>query len=229
MCGRFIAFTTLEQLVQYFPIDVANVEVSPNYNVAPTQEILAIVRHDDDDLNLLEKLFWGLVPFWAKDPGIGSRMINARSETVESKPSFRAAFRRRRCLIPADGFFEWVPCKGSKQPVLLTLPDKKPFAFVGLWETWDDHGKREAPYRSCTILTRDASESVMPIHNRMPVILRPEAFGPWLDPELQDVEVLQGLIETQVHTDLASYPVSRAVNLVKNNRPENIEPVDVDG
>jgi putative SOS response-associated peptidase YedK len=227
MCGRFIGFSTLEQLVQYFPIDVANVEASPNYNVAPTQEILAIVRHDDDDLNHLEKLFWGLVPFWAKDAGIGSRMINARSETVASKPSFRAAFRQRRCLIPADGFFEWKATKESNQPMLITLPNQKPFAFAGLWETWDDHGKREVPYRSCTILTRDASESVMPIHNRMPVILRPEAFGPWLDPDFQDVDRLQGIIETQVRTELVSYPVSKAVNSVKNNRPENIEPVKI--
>jgi len=226
MCGRFIGFSTLEQLVNYFPIDVANVDVSPNYNVAPTQEILAIVRQDDN-LNHLEKYFWGLVPFWAKDPGIGNRMINARSETVASKPSFRAAFRKRRCLIPADGFFEWKATKGLKQPMLLTLADRSPFAFAGLWEVWDDHGKREAPYRSCTILTRDASESVMPIHNRMPVILKPEAFGLWLDLDLQDGEVLQGIIETQVYTELASYPVSKAVNSVKNNRPENIEPVEV--
>ena len=229
MCGRFIGFSTLEQLVQYFPIDVANVDVSPNYNVAPTQEILAIVRHDDDDLNHLEKLFWGLVPFWAKDPGIGSRMINARSETVESKPSFRNAFRKRRCLIPADGFYEWKGGKGAKQPMLLSLPDRSPFAFAGLWETWDDRGKREAPYQSCTILTRESSESVMPIHNRMPVILRPEAFGPWLDPDFQDVDLLQEIIENQVYTELVSYPVSRAVNSVKNNRPENIEPAEVAG
>jgi len=229
MCGRFIAFTNLEQLVTYFPIDVANVEVSPNYNVAPTQEILAIVRHDDDHLNHLEKLSWGLVPFWAKDPGIGSRMINARSETVESKPSFRNAFRKRRCLIPADGFYEWKGGKGAKQPMLLSLPDRSPFAFAGLWETWDDRGKREAPYQSCTILTRESSESVMPIHNRMPVILRPEAFGPWLDPDFQDVDLLQEIIENQVYTELVSYPVSRAVNSVKNNRPENIEPAEVAG
>jgi len=144
MCGRFIGFQTLEQLVQYFPIDVANVEVSPNYNVAPTQEILAIVRQDDN-LNHLEKLYWGLVPFWAKDPGIGNRMINARSDSVASKPSFRAAFRKRRCLIPADGFYEWLGGKGAKQPMLLTLADRSPFAFAGLWEVWDDHGKRETP------------------------------------------------------------------------------------
>jgi len=212
-------FQTLEQLVQYFPIDVANVEVSPNYNVAPTQEILAIVRQDDN-LNHLEKHFWGLVPFWAKDPSIGNRMIHARSESVASKPSFRAAFRKRRCLIPADGFFEWLPGKGSKQPMLLTLADRSPFAFAGLWEVWDDRGKS-----SCTILTRDASESVIQIHDRMPVVLKPEAYGPWLDLD-QNIEKIQKILTDQIHTEFVSIPVSKRVNSVENNGAENIRMVE---
>jgi len=224
MCGRFVGFRKLTQLKEYFPIDVANIEVLPNYNGAPTQQILAIARHDNQ--NHLEKLYWGLVPFWAKDISVGNRMINARSETVATKPSFRNAFKKRRCLILADGFYEWKGGKGSKQPMFLTLPDGNPFAFAGLWEIWDNKGKEEIPYRSCTIITREASESVMPIHNRMPVILKPGTFDSWLDPENQDVDLLQELIQNHVHTDLVSVPVSKQVNSVKNNVPENIASIE---
>jgi putative SOS response-associated peptidase YedK len=225
MCGRFVGFRRLEELIKHFPIDKADFEVKPNYNIAPTQEILAIVRHGDK--NHLEKLYWGLVPFWAKDTTIGSRMINARSETVATKPSFRNPFKSRRCLILADGFFEWLGESGNKQPMFLTLPDGSPFAFAGLWETWDNQGKEARPYRSCTILTREASESVIPIHNRMPVILKPEAFGPWLNRNNQDVRLLHDLIQNQVHTELKSVPVSKQVNSVKVNRPGNMRPIDI--
>lgn len=223
MCGRFVSFRKLEELTKYFPIDVANVEVEPNYNVAPTQEILAITRHDEKDH--LEKLHWGLVPFWAKDTTNGSRMINARSETLSAKPSFRTAFKWRRCLILADGFYEWKREKEQKQPMFLALPDGRPFAFAGLWESWDDRGKETTPYRSCTILTREASKSVMPIHNRMPVILKPEAFGPWLNRDNQDVRLLQDIVQNRVYTELKSVPVSKQVNSVKNNWPGNIRPL----
>ena len=223
MCGRFVGFRPLEELINFFPIDVARAEVTETFNVAPTQEVLAIVRHDGQ--NYLERLNWGLVPFWAKDKAIGNRMINARSETAAVKPSFRTPFRKRRCLILADGFYEWKGKKGQKQPIFLTLPSGEPFAFAGLWETWDNKGKDES-YRSCTILTREASESVKPIHHRMPVILRPEAYGAWLDPDNQDKDALQNIIDNQIFTDLASVPVSTQVNSVRNNRPENIQPVD---
>lgn len=224
MCGRFVGFKPLEQLIKSFPIDVTNVEITPNYNVAPTQEILAITRHDEK--NHLEKLYWGLVPFWAKDTTIGSRMINARSETVATKPSFKTALKWRRCLILADGFYEWKGKKGHKQPMFLMLPDGRPFAFAGLWETWDNRGKEPTPYRSCTILTREASKSVMPIHNRMPVILKPGAFDPWLSRDNQDVRLLQDIIQNQIFTKLKSFPVSKQINSVKVNIPGNIRPVD---
>lgn len=225
MCGRFVGFTAAKALQKQFPIDAINTDVIPNYNVAPTQEIIAIVRHDNK--NYLEKLYWGLVPFWAKDTSIGSRMINARSETVASKPSFRTAFKNRRCLILADGFYEWKGGKGHKQPMFITLPDGKPFAFAGLWETWDNQGKESIPYRSATILTREASASVMPIHNRMPVILKPKAFQLWLDRENQDIRLLQDLIQRQVYTELKSVPVSKQVNSVKVNKPGNIRQIDI--
>ncbi len=224
MCGRFVGFRRLEELIEHFPIDVANVEVTPSYNVAPTQEILAIARHDDQ--NHLEKLHWGLIPFWAKDTSNGSRMINARSETVAAKPSFRTAFKWRRCLILADGFYEWKGEKGNKQPLFLTLPDGRPFAFAGLWEAWDNRGKEPTAYRSCSILTRQASASVMPIHNRMPVILKPEAYDGWLSRDNQDVRLLQDIIQNEVYTELKSVPVSRQVNAAKINRPGNIRPLE---
>jgi len=224
MCGRFVGFRRLEELIEHFPIDVANVDVTPSYNVAPTQEILAIARHDDQ--NHLEKLHWGLVPFWANDTSNGGRMINARSETVATKPSFRTAFKWRRCLILADGFYEWKGEKGSKQPMFLTLPDGRPFAFAGLWEAWDNRGKEPTAYRSCSILTRDASQSVMPIHNRMPVILKPKAYDVWLSRDNQDVRLLQDLIQNEVYTELKSIPVSRQVNSAKVNRPGNLRPLE---
>ena len=224
MCGRFVGYRKLAQYLEYFPIDVADAELSPNYNVAPTQEIPVIVRYDD--VNHLDKYRWGLVPFWAKDPSIGNRMINARSETAATKPSFRTAFKKRRCLIPADGFYEWKGTKGAKQPMFLTLPDNSPMAFAGLWEIWDDKEKADTPYRSCTILTRQASESVIPIHDRMPVILKPEVYDFWLDPANEDVDSLVGIIQNQVRTELVSVPVSKLVNSAKNNGPENIEPIE---
>ena len=227
MCGRFVGFRNVEELIKHFPIDVANVNVAPNYNVAPTQEILAIARHDGQ--NHLEKIHWGLVPFWAKDTTHASRMINARSETVATKPSFRMAFKWRRCLILSDGFYEWKGVKGSRQPMFLTLPDNRPFAFAGLWETWNDRGSAPIPHRSSTILTREASQSVVPIHNRMPVILKPEAFEPWLDRDNQDVRLLHNIIRNQVYTRLKSVPVSGQVNSVNNNRPSNIRPLDPAG
>ena len=171
MCGRFVVFSKLERLQHHFPIDKALAEVTPNYNVAPTQEILAIIQQES--LNILKKLHWGLVPHWAKDITIDYKMINARVETVASKPSFRDAFRKRRCLIPADGFYEWKGPKGDKQPFFIALPDEKPFAFAGLWETWRDKDNEDEPYRSCTIITKDASEGLKNIHDRMPAALAP--------------------------------------------------------
>jgi putative SOS response-associated peptidase YedK len=211
-------------LQEHFPIDVADAQVTPNYNVAPTQEILAIARHEGK--NHLKNFHWGLVPFWAKDLSIGNRLINARSETAATKPSFRNAFKERRCLIPSNGFYEWKGSKGQKQPMFFTLPDGNPFAFAGLWETWDNKGKEESPYLSCTILTRTASESVLPIHHRMPLILKPDAFAMWLDPNNRDVNSLLEIIQRQIYTELINIPVSRMVNSVRNNGPENIKAIE---
>ena len=223
MCGRFVVFSSLEQLQQHFPIDKALAEVTPNYNVAPTQEILAVIQQEG--LNILEKLHWGLVPHWAKDISTGYKMINAWVETVLSKPSFREAFRKRRCLIPADGFYGWKGSKGDKQPFFITLPDEKPFAFAGLWETWWDKDNHDEIYRSCTIITREASERLKDIHDRMPAVLPPDTYEAWLDHENHDIKRLQEILTEKTVTEFKTMPVSKQVNSVKFNDPSNIAPV----
>jgi putative SOS response-associated peptidase YedK len=225
MCGRFFGFRNVEQLKTYFPIDRAECEVAANYNIAPSQQVLAIVHRNGQ--NILESLRWGLVPFWAKDVSIGNTLINARSETAAEKPSFREAFKKRRCLIPADGFYEWMRTKGRKQPVFITLPHKNPFAFAGLWEIWQDKANPSESYGSCTILTREASPSIRPVHNRMPLILSPDAYEVWLDPCNQDMSAVGQIIETKALTEVIYQPVSIRVNSVRHNDPTNIRPIQM--
>lgn len=218
-----MGFRNLEDLKRHFPIDAAGCDVVENYNVAPSQEVLSILRQNGR--NALDRLHWGLVPFWAGDVSIGNRLINARAETVAQKPSFREAFKKRRCLIPADGFYEWTGPKGDRRPVFLTLPDESPFAFAGLWETWDNRGQADAVYRSCAIITTQASASVRPIHHRMPAILKPEAYDAWLDPENRDTGILSDILAEQIRTELIHRPVSSKVNAAGNNGPSNIRPL----
>jgi len=198
--------------------------VIPNYNVAPTQKILAIINQDNE--NKLEKLHWGLVPFWANDISMGSRMINARAETVSQKPGFRNAFRKRRCVIPADGFYEWKGEKGHKQPYYITVPSGKPFAFAGLWETWvDKENDEESVYKSCTIITTAASEPLSSIHHRMPAILDPEFHEKWLNEKIQNPKNLEIILRDGLIYDMIYYSVSKSVNSVKNNDPNCIKPI----
>ena len=225
MCGRFVQFSSIRTLEYYFKIQTAPDEVVPSYNIAPTQKIPVIVKKEDYHL---QKMHWGLVPSWAKDLSGASRLINARAETVATKPSFRAAFKNRRCLIPTDGFYEWKGEKGKKQPWFISLPSGQPFAFAGLWEVWKD--KQALPdqpdYKSCTIITTAASKSVQDIHHRMPVILQPETYDEWLDPENQDVQQLESILQTKLIREFKRHPVSKLVNRVQNNSPANIEPQD---
>jgi putative SOS response-associated peptidase YedK len=223
MCGRFVVFSNLEQIKQHFTIDKTLSEVTPNYNVAPTQEILTIFRQDT--LSVLEKLHWGLVPHWARDISTGYKMINARSETIATKPSFRDAFKKRRCLIPADGFYEWTGAKGQKQPFFITLPDERPFAFAGLWETWRDKENEDKTYRSCTIITREVSECLKDIHDRMPAILHPDKYEAWLDHDNHDTKRMQEILAEKTITDLRFRPVSKQVSSVKINDLSNIAPI----
>ena len=225
MCGRFVQYSPLQTIQQILDVGTVSFEVIPNYNVAPTQKIITVIKHNNE--NKLEKLHWGLVPFWAKDISIGSRMINARAETVSQKPSFRNAFRKRRCLIPADGFYEWKGEKGNKQPYYVSIPSGEPFSFAGLWETWTDKETgEESVYKSCTIITTAASESIREIHHRMPVILDPKFHEKWLNAEIQDPKALQVIINDGIIHDMKYYPVSKLVNSVKNNDPNCIKPVD---
>jgi len=224
MCGRFVQNSPLQIIQQIFNTDKVLFEVIPNYNVAPTQKILAIINQDNE--NKLEKLHWGLVPFWANDISMGSRMINARAETVSQKPGFRNAFRKRRCVIPADGFYEWKGEKGHKQPYYITVPSGKPFAFAGLWETWvDKENDEESVYKSCTIITTTASEPLSSIHHRMPAILDPEFHEKWLNEKIQNPKNLEIILRDGLIYDMIYYSVSKSVNSVKNNDPNCIKPI----
>lgn len=222
MCGRFVQQTPLETLVDRFAIDVVTCEAAPRYNVAPTQEVLAIVAHAGQ--RRLGRLRWGLVPGWATDTAGAGRRINARVETAHEKPSFRAPFRRRRCLIPADGFYEWRNrANGPKQPFYIHRPDGEPFAMAGLWDIWRDG---ETDYRSCTILTRASEGPVAGLHDRMPVILAEEAHDRWLDPGFQEVDSLRQLLREAAVIDLACHPVSTRVNNPAHDGPDLPAPVE---
>jgi putative SOS response-associated peptidase YedK len=227
--------TPTEQLAMQFGVPetaVATLPPSvPRYNIAPTQPIAAI-RLAEDGQRELTFFHWGLIPSWAKDVKIGSRMINARSETVTEKPSFRAAFKRRRCLIPADGFYEWQKQTNGKQPMFirpaegeeqpgLSLP-KRPFALAGLWEVWRDPDG--SALQSCTILTTTPNELMAPIHNRMPVIIEPEDYDLWLNPE-PDPEQGLHLLRPYPAEKMTAYPVSTVVNNPRNETPDCIQPI----
>ena len=224
MCGRFASTTPPDQLAAYFgaeaPADADHVD--PDYNVAPTRAV-PVVRVRDDDRHL-DYLRWGLVPRWAKDLRIGSKMINARSETVATKNAYRSAFARRRCLVAADGFYEWKRLNDTtKQPMYVSRMDGDPIAFAGLYETWlDAEGDREL--HTCTILTCGPNAVMAPIHDRMPVLLAPPAWTRWLDPEYRDVHALQELLVPAPDDLLRVHPVSTRVNSVKNNDASLIEP-----
>ncbi len=223
MCGRFVMHSSLRLIEKTFNVDAVACEVASNYNVAPTQEVLVITRNHH---TRLDKYCWGLVPFWAKDVSIGSKLINARAETVAQKPSFRNAFKNRRCLIIADGFYEWQGEKGHKRPWYLTLPSGEPFAFAGLWEIWRSGAEDE--YRSCAIITTAANESIRDIHNRMPVILQPAIYDAWLNPQNHDIKQLSSILQNEFIRELARYPVSRRVNDVRHNDARCIQPLDSD-
>jgi putative SOS response-associated peptidase YedK len=218
MCGRYTLSTPAGRLAEEFQLD-STVEITPSYNVAPTQQVAAVL--EDEGGRRLEMLRWGLVPSWADDPEIGARMINARSETAPEKPSFRRAFRGRRCLIPADGFYEWKRENGGKQPYYFRMQDGRPFAFAGLWEGWEKGG--EGTLRTCAILTTRANPVLSGIHDRMPVILPHDAYDAWLDPDAGREE-LGELMIPYPNDDLETYPVSRFVNSPRNNDERCIEP-----
>ena len=217
MCGRFAFYSPSEATAALFGATSAT-EVVPRYNIAPTQ-FIAAVRRDEQDSTELVMLRWGLVPFWAKDPSIGNRMINARAETLAEKPSFRDAYKKRRSLILADGFYEWRKEGDSKTPYFISLADESPFAFAGLWENWNSKESDES-LQTTAIITTDANDYLAQVHQRMPVVMRPERAERWLD---GDMELLSEVIDSP--PAFRAWPVDRKVNNARNEDAALIDPV----
>jgi len=224
MCGRFSQTASPAVIAQQFHVP-APLLLTPRYHIAPSQPIAAIRIDPDRATRTLVMLRWGLIPSWAKDPKIGHQCINANSETVAEKPSFRTAFKARRCLVIATGFYEWQVQGRTKQPMWIGLKDKQPFAFAGLWERWQPPDG--SVIETCTILTTDPNELLKPIHNRMPVILAPTAYDQWLDPTVQHAESLKALLRPYPSEELLAYPVSTLVNNPRHDAPDCLEPLPV--
>lgn len=226
MCGRFVAASDPEGLVRFFVVDERQgEELPPRYNVAPTQQVYAVAEHDD--ARHLVTFRWGLIPRWAKDAKIGSKLINARAETAHEKPAFRSAFTKRRCLIPADGFYEWKKQEsGGKVPHFIHPAEAERFAFAGLWESWRDPEDPDGePLRTCVILTTAANQRLRALHDRMPVILPAEVWDAWLARDHDDVDALRGLLRPAPDDAVAFHPVSTSVNRPSVDHPGLIEPV----
>lgn len=223
MCGRYTITVSLEEMMMRYLIGTTNVPYHrPKYNVAPGQMVLAVIS--GGGANRLGELKWGLVPPWADDERIGSKMLNARAETAADKPAFRGALRRKRCLIPADGFYEWQKEPGGgKQPMRIVRKDRGLFSMAGLYETWVAPDGRRV--NTCAILTTEPNELMAPIHNRMPVILRQEDEALWLDRSVQEPEAIRPLLVPYPADELEAYPVGKAVGSVKVDEPSCIEPL----
>ncbi|PLS15002.1 hypothetical protein CVD28_25110 [Bacillus sp. M6-12] len=216
MCGRYNLFSDLTQLYERFELaELVDAEFTARYNIAPSQEVIAIVRGSKG--NKGGYLKWGLVPSWANDPKIGYKMINARAETLDEKVSFKRLLSKRRCLIPADGFYEWKKAEKNKQPFHIRLKSGEPFAFAGLWDSWQRDGQT---LHTCTIITTEANELMQEIHHRMPVILTKEAEKEWLNPENTDGRLLKPILLPFDSNAMVAYPVSTLVNSPKNEGKE---------
>ncbi|GAB4446005.1 MAG: SOS response-associated peptidase [Anaerolineales bacterium] len=221
MCGRFTLTVDPAQFQDAFPGFLFPAKFAPRYNIAPSQPVLAI---PNDERNAADFFIWGLIPMWAKDPSIGARLINARSETLAEKPSFRGSFKHKRCLILADGFYEWKTAAGKKTkiPYYIHLTDRRPFAFAGLWDSWESPDG--SSLKTCTIITTQPNELMATLHDRMPVILHPRDYAKWLDPSPQTPESLLPLLKPYPADAMTAYPVSTLVNKPGNDSPELIVP-----
>jgi putative SOS response-associated peptidase YedK len=203
MCGRFVLVTDLTKITEKFAIGKMASDFQPNWNISPGQYIPAVVQRDGQ--NILESFLWGLIPSWSKDPSIGNKMFNARAETVDKKPSFRDAFKKRRCLIPADGFYEWQKLEKMKKPFRFSLKSEKPFGLAGLYETWISPEKKQI--NTCTIITTDSNELIQSIHNRMPVIVKKELEDFWIDPDNNNKEGLLAILKPYSSEEMTISPV----------------------
>jgi len=232
MCGRFVSSSPPDELAKYFDVEaVAETVLEPSFNVAPSNDVYIVV--ESGGVRRLETFHWGLVPFWAKDIKTGFKMINARADGLADRNAYKRAFKKRRCIIPADGFYEWqkVPGRKAKQPMFIHRTDGEPLAFAGLWEIWrppEHKGDDDAILRSCTIITGEPNEKVRPIHDRMPVMLPPSAWAEWLDPTNDDIESLGKLLVPAPARLLEVRPVSTAVNNVRSTGAELVDPIDPD-
>ncbi|MGG4550636.1 SOS response-associated peptidase [Rossellomorea marisflavi] len=220
MCGRFSLIESVHELQQQFEFDLS-ADLQPRFNVAPSQEVFSIIS--DGKKRRGGMLRWGLVPHWAKEAKIGYKMINARAEGINEKPSFREPFRKKRCLIIADGFFEWKKVDDRKQPYRFVMKDGKPFAFAGLWETWK---KGDAPLHTCTIITTTPNALTEDVHDRMPVILKRTDYARWLDPSNQAVDELKSLLVPYPAEEMELYAVSELINSPKNDVADVLSPLN---
>ncbi|MFI6395616.1 SOS response-associated peptidase [Nonomuraea sp. NPDC050547] len=239
MCGRYASARKKHELLEEFQVELdaePDKELSPDYNVAPTKQVYAVLSRVPEEaeraVRQLRVVKWGLVPVWAKDPSVGSRMINARAETLAEKPAYKQAFAKRRCLIPADGYFEWMPVEGDKkkkQPYFIHPEDGGVLAMAGLYEFWKDKTRADDdPLKwlvTCTVITTDAEDDLGHIHDRMPMMIERERWAEWLDPKLTDTSAAQGLLIPAQSGRLVAYPVSTDVNNVRNNGPDLIKPL----
>jgi putative SOS response-associated peptidase YedK len=223
MCGRFTLTVNPAEVQEAFSPYTFPQKFAPRFNIAPTQPVLVI---PNDDQNTADFFVWGLIPMWAKDPAIGNKLINARGETLEEKPAFRSSLKYKRCLILADGFYEWKGAEGKKvkTPFFIHMKDRKPFAFAGLWDSWNSPDG--SLIKSCTIITTEPNELTGIIHNRMPVILHPRDYAKWLDPSPQTPDRLKPLLKPFPAEMMDAYPVSTLVNTPANDTPELVVPAN---
>jgi putative SOS response-associated peptidase YedK len=234
MCGRFVQASSPELLVERFGVDeLAAPAHEPSYNVAPRANVYAVRDRAEDNgrRRYLSELRWGLIPSWAKDAKIGDRMINARAESLADKPAYERAFRRHRCLVPAEGFYEWQRRGSRKQPMFIHRRDGEPMAFAGLWAAWRDPQGDDPGgdwLRSCAIVTTNANDTVAPLHDRMPVVLEEREWDRWLDPDAADIDGLTRLLRPAADELLVAYAVGTAVNSADNDGPELVERVEME-
>lgn len=222
MCGRYTQTATAKVIAQQFGVPEPPL-FKPRYNIAPTQPVAVVRLEPDTSTRTLVMLRWGLIPSWAKDSRIGNQCINAKAETVAEKPAFRSSFSKRRCLVIADGFYEWKPERQHKQPFYISMKDRQPFAFAGLWARWEP--PEADPIESCTTITTDPNDLLASIHNRMPVILDPMAYECWLDPTFRNPDFLKSVLRPFPADQMMAVAVSTLVNSPKHDVPQCLEPV----
>lgn len=222
MCGRYTLTPALDQILEHYALEDELDSYRPRYNIAPSQDVPVVRLSDEPQRRIMMQMHWGLIPYWAKDKKISYRMINAVGETLTEKPSFRTPFKKRRCLIPGSGYYEWMPTAAkTKQPYYIQIPNHAVFSFAGLWEHWEGG---EEVIESCTIITTAANEATKQIHGRMPVILDPDDYDLWLNPDAPQ-ETLQKLLVPYSRHPMTLFPVSTRVNSPKNTGPECIQPL----